>query len=126
AVRACLLSYAVFFLGSAVNGQPISASNNFSIKDRGATGKRADNATKAIQAAIDACTAAGGGIVYVPPGEYTTGAIHLKDNVNLYLEAGATLFLSQTPADFSGRMRSMINSSGAHNIAVTGRGTLDG
>ena len=87
---------------------------------------RADNATKSIQSAIDACTAAGGGIVYVPPGAYTIGAIHLKDNVNLYLEGGATLFLSQDPADFAGRARSMINSAGAHNIAVTGRGTLDG
>jgi polygalacturonase len=65
-------------------------------------------------------------MVYVPPGEYTIGAIHLKDNVNLYLEAGATLYLSQTPADFAGRARSMINSAGAKNIAVTGRGTIDG
>lgn len=73
---------------------------------------REDNATKAIQSAIDACTAAGGGIVYVPPGAYTIGAIHLKDNVSLYLEGGATLFLSQNPADFVGRARSMINSAG--------------
>ena len=96
------------------------------MKQYGASGKRAENATKAIQAAIDACTGAGGGVVYVPPGEYTTGAIHLKDNVNLHLEAGATLFLSQNRDDFAGRARSMINASGARNIAVTGRGTLDG
>jgi hypothetical protein len=101
-------------------------SGAFNVRQYGATGKRADNATKAIQAAIDACTAAGGGVVYVPSGEYTTGSIHLKDNVNLYLEGGATLFLSQNAADFTGRPRSMINSAGARNIAVTGRGTLDG
>ena len=117
---------AMIFLAAAVYGQPIASNNTFNVKDRGATGQRAGNATKAIQAAIDACTAAGGGIVYVPPGEYTTGAIQLKDNVNLYLEAGATLFLSQDPADFTGRPRSMINSEGAKNIAVTGRGTIDG
>lgn len=103
-----------------------AAGNTFSVKQYGATGKRSDNATKAIQDAIDACTGAGGGVVYVPPGEYTTGAVHLKDNVNLHLEAGATLFLSQSRDDFAGRARSMINSSGARNIAVTGRGTLDG
>ena len=107
-----------------LRAQPVAASGNtFNVKQYGATGSRDGNATKAIQAAIDACTAAGGGIVYVPPGEYTTGAIHLKDNVNLHLEAGATLFLSQNAADFTGRPRSMINSSGAKNIAVTGRGT---
>jgi polygalacturonase len=98
----------------------------FDVTQYGATGKRGDNATKAIQAAIDASTAVGGGVVYVPPGEYTTGAIELKDNVNLHVEAGATLFLSQDRADFSGGARAMINSNGARNIAVTGRGTLDG
>lgn len=117
---------ATLLAASAIYGQPVAIGNTFNVKQHGATGTRADNATKAIQAAIDACTAAGGGIVYVPPGEYTTGAIHLKDNVNLYLEAGATLRLSQTPADFAGRARSMINSAGAKNIAVTGRGTIDG
>ena len=91
----------------------------------GATGRRADNATRAMRAAVDACFRAGGGVVYVPPGEYTTGTIELKDNVNLHLEAGATLFLSQNKADFAGQ-RSMIYAAGAKNIAVTGRGTLDG
>lgn len=105
---------------------PAFGANIFDVKQYGATGKRDGNATKAIQAAIDACATAGGGIVYVPPGEYTTGAIELKDNVNLRLEAGATLFLSQNRADFGGRARSMINSNGAKNIAVTGSGTLDG
>lgn len=64
-------------------------------------------------------------MVYVPPGEYTTGVIELKDNVNLHLEAGATLLLSQDRADFNNR-RTLIYSDGAKNIAVTGRGTLDG
>jgi hypothetical protein len=117
---------ALILLTASLYAQPIGTGNTFNVKDRGATGKRGDNATKVIQAAIDACTAAGGGIVYVPPGEYTSGAIHLKDNVNLYLEAGATVFLSQDPADFTSRPRSMINSAGAKNIAVTGRGTIDG
>jgi polygalacturonase len=57
-----------------------------------------------------------------PPGEYTTGAIDLKNNVNLHLEAGATLLLSQDRADFGNR-RAMIYANGA---TVTGRGRLDG
>ena len=42
-----------------------------------------------IQAAIDACASRGGGVAYVPPGEYVSGPLWLKDNVELRLEAGA-------------------------------------
>src|SRR5262245_24880845 len=63
----------------------------FDVKAFGASGVRGQNATGACQAAIDACTAAGGGVVRVPPGEYSVGTIQLKDNVTLHVEAGATL-----------------------------------
>jgi polygalacturonase len=109
-----------------LTGQPVAAPDStFDVRRFGATGQRAERATKALQDAIDACFRAGGGTVYVPPGQYTTGAVELKDNVNLQLEAGATLFLSQDRADFGGR-RAMIYARRARNIAVTGRGTLDG
>ncbi len=98
----------------------------FDVKKFGATGKRADNATQPVRAAVEACAAAGGGTVYVPPGEYTVGTIRLQDNVTLHLEAGATLLLSQSKADFAGGGRAMIFADGAKNIAITGRGTLDG
>jgi polygalacturonase len=65
-------------------------------------------------------------VVYVPPGEYTTGTIWLKDNVNLHIEAGATLLLSQDKADFPDGISSMIYARDAKNIALTGRGTFDG
>ena len=45
----------------------------FNVKDYGATGKKLDNAAQAIQKAIDAAAAAGGGVVYLPPGEFTSG-----------------------------------------------------
>jgi hypothetical protein len=106
---------------------PEKAGNNiFNIRDFGATGTRGDNATIPVRSAIDACSAAGGGKVYVPPGEYTVGTLELKDNVNLNLEAGATLYLSQDAADFIQGSRTMIFAQDAKNIAVTGRGTLDG
>ena len=91
----------------------------------GATGRREASATKALQRAIDACHAKGGGTAYVPPGEYTTGTLELKDNVTLYLEAGATLFVSQDPAEFPG-MRALIHAEGARRIALRGRGRIDG
>ncbi len=99
----------------------------FDVKAFGATGVRAQNATGACQAAIDACTTAGGGTVRVPPGEYSVGTIQLKDNVTLHLEAGATLFLLQDPPpQFQPGRRAMIFAERASNIGVTGRGTLDG
>lgn len=106
---------------------PFPGARLYDVTQHGASGKRADSATKGIQAAIDACHAGGGGMVYVPPGEYATGGLRLKDNVELRLEAGATLFLSQDRAEFpGGGQRAMISSEGAKNIALTGRGTIDG
>ncbi len=99
----------------------------FDITAFGATGGRGQNATGACQAAIDACTRAGGGTVRVPPGEYSVGTIQLKDNVTLHLEAGATLFLLQAPPpQFQPGRRAMIFAERASNIGLTGRGTLDG
>jgi hypothetical protein len=98
----------------------------FDVKAFGAAGLRSQGATGTFQAAIDACTAAGGGTVRVPPGEYSLGMIQLKDNVTLHLEAGATLFLIQDGARFPQGRRAMVFADNATNIAVTGRGTLDG
>lgn len=98
----------------------------FNVTDYGATGKRADNATQAFRDAIEACVTRGGGTVNVPPGEYTTGTIVLKDNVTLNIEAGATIFLSQSRDDFERGSRSLIYARDAKNISVTGGGTLDG
>ncbi len=80
----------------------------------------------AIQAAIDACSAKGGGIAYVPPGEYVTGPLWLKNNVELYLEAGAVIALSQNPSDWPDGVPALVNAQGARNIAISGRGTIDG
>src|SRR3954470_1924971 len=77
--------------------------------------------TQAIQAAVDACSAKGGGTAYVPPGQYVSGPLWLKSNVELHLEAGATIALSQNPADWPAGVPALINSQGARNIALTGR-----
>lgn len=82
--------------------------------------------TQGIQAAIDACSAKGGGIADLPPGTYTTGPLWLKDNVELHLEMGATILLSQNAADWPKGSIALINSRGAKNIAITGPGTIDG
>lgn len=122
------LATLVFLIGAAVpafSQTGAAPGAIFDVRRFGATGQKADNATQAIRDAVEACFKAGGGVVYVPPGEYTTGAIELKSNVNLHVEAGATLFLSQNRADFGNRS-ALIYAERARNIAVTGRGTLDG
>lgn len=114
-----------FGASDEVTGKPV-VDNVFNVRDFGATGNPGVNSTMAVRSAVDACFAAGGGIVFVPPGDYTVGTIRLKDNVTLHLEAGATFFLSQDANDFIQGSRTMIFAEGAKNIAVTGRGTLDG
>ncbi len=80
----------------------------------------------AVQLAIDACATQGGGVVCLPPGRYVSGPLWLKDNVELRLEAGATVVLSHDRKDWPAGVRALVNAKGAKNIAVTGRGTFDG
>ena len=98
----------------------------FNVKDYGATGQKSDNALPAIQKAIDTCAAAGGGLVYLPPGEYTSGQIRLRSHVRFHLEAGATLFVSKDTSQFQkGQYAAAIFGEDLENISIEGRGTVD-
>ena len=101
----------------------------FNVNDFGATGKKTDDARPAIQKAIEAA-AVKGGTVYLPPGEYTSGTIFMRSHVNLYLEAGATLYASEKPADFAvQKVKSkdaLIFGEKLEDISIEGRGTIDG
>jgi hypothetical protein len=66
----------------------------------GAKGDGATLDTGALQAAIDACHAAGGGQVYLRGGRFLSGTLYLKSNVSLHIEAGATLLGSGNPDDY--------------------------
>ena len=81
---------------------------------------------KAVQVAIDACAAQGGGVVCLPPGRYVSGPLWLKDRIELRLEAGATVVLSHDRKDWPAGVRALVNAKGVTNIAITGRGTFDG
>jgi polygalacturonase len=69
--RRTLLRYAGAF--SALASRLWADKSAFDIRDYGSTGNKADDATPAIQKALDAAAAAGGGTVYIPAGEYTSG-----------------------------------------------------
>src|SRR2546423_1613935 len=72
----------------------------FSVNFYGARGDGLSNSTESIQKAIDACARAGGGVVTFLPGQYLTGALFLKSNVNLLIDSNVTLLGSQEDADY--------------------------
>jgi polygalacturonase len=91
--------------------------------------------TKAIQAAIDACSANGGGIVTFKPGDYLTGSIFLKKGVTLQIEKDVRILGSQDLADYPEintrvagiEMKwpaALINVIGQDNVAISGKGTV--
>ncbi len=96
----------------------------FNIRAYGATGLRQDDATGAIARAIEAAKTAGGGVVQVPPGEYTCLAIVLYDNITLQLDAGSVLYADLPNPAF--KAESLIYAEHARNIAIRGRGKIDG
>lgn len=96
----------------------------FNVREFGASGYKDDNAQPAIQQAIDACSQSGGGMVFVPPGSYTTGTLMLRSNIRFHIEAGATLYSSKNPADFT--QRGLFYAEDVDNIALEGLGTVDG
>lgn len=123
----------IFFLWVATDSGESRHSNapaekiefrSFDIRDYGATGIKEDNAQDAIQNAIDACADAGGGIVYVPPGAYTTGTLHLRSHMRLYVEAGATIYAIKDKSAFD--KDALFYGEGLVNITLEGRGTIHG
>lgn len=90
-----------------------------------------------IQNAIDACSKSGGGIVIVPAGKFITGAIFLKQGVNLNIEKNGVLKGSVNQADYpqintrwEGEERiwtsALINIIDVNGVNISGEGTIDG
>lgn len=96
----------------------------FNVKDYGATGNKEVNDQAAIQKTIDACAQAGGGMVYLPPGEYSSGTLFLRSHVRFYLEAGATLFSIKQKDAFP--KDALLYGEDLVNITIEGRGTVNG
>jgi polygalacturonase len=110
---------------------------DFDITKYGAQRDGRKKCTEAIRKAIADCSAAGGGRVVIPPGRFLTGAVHLLDNVDLYLSGGSTLLFSTDPHDyplvltrFEGvecmNYSPFVYALEKRNIALTGDGVIDG
>ena len=105
------------------------------------SGAKADGKTlntMLINHTVDRLSQAGGGTLFFPAGTYLTGAIRLKSNITLELEAGATLLFSDNFDDYLPFMEvrhegvmmksfsPLISAMDAENITIKGEGTLDG
>lgn len=116
---------------------PVFPKRDFDITKYGAKPDAKTDCTDAIREAIAECNKRGGGRVVVPQGEFLTGAVELKSNVNLHIAEGATLrFTWETtkyPAVFT-RWEGMecmnyspfLYAFEQENIGITGKGTIDG
>jgi polygalacturonase len=109
----------------------------FNITEYGAVPDGVTLCSKAFEEAIKAASGAGGGTVYVPAGRYLTGTIYFRSNITLNLDAGAIILFSNDVKDYSvvaSRWEgvetkvysSCIYGEDLENIAITGRGILDG
>jgi polygalacturonase len=116
--------------------KPTFPAYELSITERGA--RSGAKVTQQIQATIDEVSRHGGGTALIPAGQWHTGRISLKSNVNLHLAAGAELYFSgevedYRPAVFTRTegvevmsLGACIYANGQQNIAVTGKGRLIG
>lgn len=123
-----------------------ATARDFNVRDFGAKGDGATLDTAAIQGAIEACAAAGGGEVVVPAGVFVTGSVHLKSNLTLRLMPGAVLQGSADSAHYPDHdisahrkfgtithdgvfvkmMKSLLIADGAENVSIVGEGTIRG
>ncbi len=117
---------------------PVFAARDFPITDFGAVaGDPAKLNHTAINSAIEACSKAGGGRVVVPAGTWHTGAITMLSGVNLHVEQGAVLLFTTDTRYYPlvltrwegldcYNYQPLIYAYGQKDIALTGRGTIDG
>ena len=107
----------------------------YNVVDYGAVGNKIADDAKAIQQAIDECSANGGGTVLLPANHtFMSGPLCLKSNVDLHLEATAVLLANPDEGIYKlsafgenrGEGMMWIYANGADNISITGKGTIHG
>src|SRR5262245_25415383 len=139
-IRAAVLAVALYGKASAQLPKvrlPVFRKDTVSIVAHGAKADGVTLNTKAINNAINAVAAKGGGVVLVPAGLWATGPLVLKSNINLHLAKNALLQFTTDKSQYplvagnwegvpAARNQSPISATGAVNIAITGYGIIDG
>lgn len=117
--------------------QPFFKTDTFNILRYGAVADGLTLNTGSINKAIAECSNRGGGVVLIPGGLWLTGPIELKSNVNLHVVRDAILLFTSDFNQYplvegvyegrrSARNQSPIYGNNLENIAITGRGVIDG
>lgn len=109
-------------------GLPLGA-KTFNIQDFGALGDGKTLDTIAIQKTVGAATAAGGGTVLIPAGKFLTGPFTLASDINLHLASNAVILIDDDLSRYpvvKKRYQDAITASDAHDLQITGEGTIDG
>jgi len=114
----------VQLITSVSNGQQ----KDIIITSYGAKPDGVTNNVGAIQKAIDDVSASGGGRVLIPRGRFVSGVIHLKSNVEINIHEEAVLLASTNRADYGHSLKAsaFIVADDQKNIAITGKGLIDG
>jgi polygalacturonase len=125
------------FLATSISAQ------TYNITAYGAVADGKTINTKSIQTAIDSCAKTGGRVL-IPAGIFVTGTLYIKSNVTIYLDVAAKILGSPSFTDYpdnevhyknffthfpDGRSRTnkaLLFAEGVHDIAITGKGTIDG
>jgi len=131
AVGRAALGLMLLILGTGMEPRAWGAGARvFNVRDYGATGRRDDDARPSIQRAIEACGAAGGGVVSLPPGIYTSGTLRLRSHLRFRIEAGATLLAAPDPKAYDcGPIISkaaLLYGEDLEDVVLEGQGILDG
>ena len=140
-LAAMLLSQTVLLPSASAAGGPDKSFYN--VRNYGAVGDGKNLDSPAIDKAIQAAAEAGGGTVYLPPGTYLSGTIHLASNIHLLIDMGATILAApqkmnayDEPEHWEGTAyqdgghtyfrNSLIYGEGLTNISITGEGMING
>ncbi|MGA2266116.1 MAG: glycosyl hydrolase family 28 protein [Phycisphaerae bacterium] len=101
---------------------------SFNVLDYGASGDGAKDNTVAIQSAVKAASAAGGGSVIIPAGTFLSGPITLADKINLHLDQGAVLQMISADVYPRANYRHppLIGGTRLQDVSVTGWGVIEG
>lgn len=111
--------------------------DTFNVMDYGARNNGIELTTQHIQAALDACAQAGGGVVIVPEGKFLTGSIYIGSNTHLLFADSTRIYASMELEDYPEQLtrvagiemqwpQALININDAENVKISGHAIING
>jgi polygalacturonase len=135
--NAILIAAMVLISNAAIPQSNAKPLRRYVVTDYGAVADGKTVNTKAIQAAIDKCASSGGGVLVIPKGTFLSGAIFLKQGVNLLVEKDGVLKGTTNIDDYpviqtrwegteEPWTSAFVNAEGVTGLEISGEGMIDG